>query len=96
MSPLSPLSRVDVLTVDDTPANLRSLEALMADLGANIIPASSGDEALRLLLERDFALILLDVQMPGMDGYETASIIRARPSGRVGEAPLIFAILLSC
>ncbi|HYO58022.1 response regulator, partial [Archangium sp.] len=88
MSPLSPLSRVDVLTVDDTPANLRSLEALMADLGANIIPASSGDEALRLLLERDFALILLDVQMPGMDGYETASIIRMRE--RTRHIPIIF------
>ncbi|HEX8825520.1 MAG TPA: response regulator [Archangium sp.] len=88
MSPLSVPSRVDVLAVDDTPANLRSLEVLMADLGANMIPASSGDEALRLLLDRDFALILLDVQMPGMDGYETASLIRMRE--RTRQIPIIF------
>ncbi|WP_146209915.1 response regulator [Vitiosangium sp. GDMCC 1.1324] len=86
-SPPAP-PRVDVLAVDDTPANLRSLEVLMADLGANIVPASSGDEALRLLLERDFALILLDVQMPGMDGYETASLIRMRE--RTRHIPIIF------
>jgi signal transduction histidine kinase/DNA-binding response OmpR family regulator len=88
MSPQSALSRVDVLAVDDTPANLRSLEVLMEDLGANLISASSGDEALRLLLDRDFALILLDVQMPGMDGYETASLIRMRE--RTRHIPIIF------
>src|SRR5688572_29807671 len=88
MSPPPTLSRVDVLTVDDTPANLRSLEVLMADMGANIVTASSGDEALRLLLDRDFALILLDVQMPGMDGYETASLIRMRE--RTRHIPIIF------
>jgi signal transduction histidine kinase/DNA-binding response OmpR family regulator len=60
----------------------------MEGLGANIVPASSGDEALRLLLEREFALILLDVQMPGMDGYETASIIRMRE--RTRHIPIIF------
>ncbi len=81
-------TRVDVLAVDDTPANLRSLEVLVADLGANIITASSGDEALRLLLEREFALILLDVQMPGMDGYETARLIRMRERTRL--IPIIF------
>ncbi|QRK04470.1 response regulator [Archangium violaceum] len=84
----SALPRVDVLAVDDTPANLRSLEVLMEDLGANVVAASSGDEALRLLLERDFALILLDVQMPGMDGYETASLIRMRE--RTRHIPIIF------
>jgi signal transduction histidine kinase/DNA-binding response OmpR family regulator len=88
MSPPPARSRVDVLTVDDTPANLRSLEVLMADMGANIVTASSGDEALRLLLDRDFALILLDVQMPGMDGYETASLIRMRE--RTRHIPIIF------
>jgi CheY-like chemotaxis protein/putative methionine-R-sulfoxide reductase with GAF domain len=88
MSPIPALPRVDVLAVDDTPANLRSLEVLMADLGANVVPAASGDEALRLLLDRDFALILLDVQMPGMDGYETASLIRMRE--RTRHIPIIF------
>ena len=77
-----------MLAVDDTPANLRSLEVLVADLGANIITAQSGDEALRLLLEREFALILLDVQMPGMDGYETARLIRMRERTRL--IPIIF------
>ena len=88
MSSHPTLPRVDVLTVDDTPANLRALEVLMADMGANIVTASSGDEALRLLLDRDFALILLDVQMPGMDGYETASLIRMRE--RTRHIPIIF------
>ncbi|WP_395820594.1 response regulator [Archangium minus] len=60
----------------------------MEDLGANVVAASSGDEALRLLLERDFALILLDVQMPGMDGYETATLIRMRE--RTRHIPIIF------
>ncbi len=83
-----PSSRVDVLAVDDTPANLRALEVLMSDLGANVVTAASGDEALRLLLERDFALILLDVQMPGMDGYDTASLIRMRE--RTRHIPIIY------
>jgi signal transduction histidine kinase len=74
--------------VDDTPANLRALEVLMTDLGANVITAASGDEALRLLLEREFALILLDVQMPGMDGYDTASLIRMRE--RTRHIPIIY------
>ncbi|MFY0579696.1 response regulator [Cystobacter fuscus] len=87
-SPSSTLSRVDVLAVDDTPANLRALEVLMADLGANVVTAASGDEALRLLLEREFALILLDVQMPGMDGYDTASLIRMRE--RTRHIPIIY------
>ncbi|OJH40617.1 hypothetical protein BON30_06585 [Cystobacter ferrugineus] len=77
-----------MLAVDDTPANLRALEVLMADLGANVITAASGDEALRLLLEREFALILLDVQMPGMDGYDTASLIRMRE--RTRHIPIIY------
>ncbi|ATB27500.1 response regulator [Melittangium boletus] len=86
-SPTTP-ARVEVLAVDDTPANLRALEGLISDLGANVVCASSGDEALRLLLERDFALILLDVQMPGMDGYETAALIRMRE--RTRHVPIIY------
>ena len=60
----------------------------MADLGAEVVCASSGDEALRLLLERDFALILLDVQMPGLDGYDTAALIRMRE--RTRHVPIIY------
>ena len=79
---------VNVLLVDDTPANLLALEATIA--GPNIAPvhAISGEEALRHLLQRDFALILLDVQMPGMDGFELAALIRARPNSQ--HTPIIF------
>jgi signal transduction histidine kinase len=86
--PPSPLPPVDVLAVDDTPANLRSLEVLLEDLGVNMVTASSGSEALRHLLEREFALILLDVQMPGIDGLETARLVRARE--RTRHIPIIF------
>jgi signal transduction histidine kinase/DNA-binding response OmpR family regulator len=77
-----------VLAVDDNPHNLRSLEAVLGELGANLVTAESGDEALLRVLERDFAVILLDIQMPGLDGFETARLIRARPKSRY--TPIIF------
>ena len=80
--------RVDVLAVDDNPNNLLSLEAVLADLGANLVKAHSGDEALLRVLERDFALVLLDIHMPGLDGFETARIIRSRE--RCKHLPVIF------
>jgi signal transduction histidine kinase len=80
--------RVKVLLVDDQPANLLSLEAMLGGLGQELIRAASGPEALRRLLDDDFALILLDVQMPGMDGLETAELIRGRP--RSQRTPMIF------
>jgi CheY-like chemotaxis protein len=66
-----------ILAVDDNASNLAALEGILADLGQPIVCARSGDEALRYLLKEDFAVILLDVVMPGMDGYETAAMIRA-------------------
>src|ERR1044072_4037828 len=78
----------DILVVDDDPGNLAAIEVALGELGRNLVKARSGAEALRHLLARDFALILLDVNMPGMDGFETARIIRERPRSR--HVPIIF------
>lgn len=77
-----------VLIVDDQPANLLALEALLGDLDVHLVRAQSGSEALRRVLADDFALILLDVQMEDMDGFETAQLIRSRP--RTRHTPIIF------
>jgi signal transduction histidine kinase len=77
-----------ILIVDDSATNLVAYEAALAPLGRQLILASSGDEALAKLLEQDYALILLDVSMPGMNGLETARLIRGRP--RTSTTPLIF------
>jgi PAS domain S-box-containing protein len=76
------------LLVDDDPANLLALEALLDGLGLNLVPARSGREALARLGEQPFALVLLDVVMPDLDGLETARHIRARE--RNGHTPIIF------
>jgi PAS domain S-box-containing protein len=83
-----PRSRVKILLVDDTPENLVSLEAALDSLGEELVLANSGTEALRQLLEHDFAAILLDVKMPDMDGFETAELIRNRPRSR--QTPILF------
>lgn len=77
-----------ILVVDDTPANLVAAEAALGALDRQIVLAASGREALGHLLEQEFALVLLDVQMPEMDGYETARWIRARE--RTQHLPIIF------
>ena len=74
--------------MDDVPANLTSLEVILAGLGCSVHAASSGDQALRLLLRERFAVMLLDVQMPGMDGYEVARHARMHSATR--ELPIIF------
>ncbi len=81
-------NRVNILLVDDQPANLLALEAILEPLHQNLVRASSGDEALRRLLETDFAVILLDVQMRGLNGFETAQLIRSRERSR--HTPIIF------
>ncbi|HLY09267.1 MAG TPA: ATP-binding protein [Planctomycetota bacterium] len=83
------LSRLaPILLVDDREENLVALEAMLKDLGHDLVRASSGQEALRLLFHRDFAVILLDVRMPDMDGFETAENIRKRQRSR--HTPIIF------
>jgi len=79
---------VNILLVDDRPENLLALETILGDPEYNLVKASSGREALRHLLHQDFAVILLDVQMPEMDGFETAELIRQRP--RSEHTPIIF------
>ena len=83
-----PEQRMKILLVDDTPDNLVSLEAALYGLGEELVMANSGKEALRHLLNEDFAAILLDVRMPEMDGFETAELIRSRPRSR--HTPIIF------
>ena len=79
---------MNILVVDDKPANLLALRKILAKPGLNIVEATSGNDALALLLEHDFALILLDVQMPDMDGFETAEIIRGNEETK--NIPIIF------
>ena len=69
-------AKVKILIVDDKPDKLLSLEVVLEDLQQNIVRAYSGREALRALLNQEFAVILLDVNMPGMDGYDTMRAIR--------------------
>lgn len=79
---------VNILLVDDQLENLVALEAILGGLGANLVKSTSGEEALRCLLQDDFAVILLDVQMPQMDGFEVATLIRHRQRSR--DTPIIF------
>jgi signal transduction histidine kinase len=77
-----------ILLVDDEPKSLFALQELLSTLGQNLMIAQSGEEALRLALKNDFAVILLDVRMPGIDGFETARLIRSRERSRL--TPVIF------
>lgn len=79
---------IPVLIVDDLPQNIMALEAVISDIGVEIVTALSGNDALRQSLKHDFALILLDVQMPGMNGFEVARLIRANP--KTSHFPIIF------
>jgi len=85
--------RVNILLVDDQPANLLALESILEEMGQNLVRADSGHRALKELLDRQFAVILLDVQMPELDGFETASLIRQREKSK--DTPIIFLTALS-
>ena len=89
-TPVEP--KVDILLVDDDPTKRFALKAVLAPLGQNVVEAASGPDALRQLLKQDFAVILLDVRMPGMDGFETAQLIRQRPRSEL--TPIIFVTAL--
>jgi len=80
--------KIKILIVDDEPSNILAMEAILECLGQELVRAASGAEALRQMLGNDFAVILLDAQMPGMDGFETAELIRQRPRSRF--TPIIF------
>src|SRR4051812_5703575 len=84
---------VAILLVDDRAENLLALEAILEPLGQTLVRAQSGEEALRHLLDREFAVILLDVQMPGLNGFETARMIKARE--RTKHIPIIFLTAIS-
>jgi two-component system, sporulation sensor kinase E len=85
--------KVNILMVDDHPENLLALEAVLTSPNYNLISAHSGKEALKCMLKHDFAVILLDVQMPGLNGFETAKLIKARE--RTKNIPIIFITAIS-
>jgi len=80
--------RANILIVDDRPDKLLVFQAVLEDLHQTIHTASSGDDALRAVLQHDYAVILLDVNMPGLDGLETAALIRRRKKS--AHTPIIF------
>jgi len=85
---MTDIATTPVLLVDDRPENLTALEGLLEDMGLDLFKATSGNEALLLSLKHDFAIVLMDVRMPDMDGYETAELMRANP--RTSRLPIIF------
>ena len=92
-APAAALPPARILLVDDVPTNLLALEAALEPVGALLVKATSGEEALRHLLQEDFALILMDVQMPGLSGLETAQLVRQRE--RTRHVPIMFITALS-
>ena len=85
---MRPSPRVNILMVDDQPAKLLSYEAMLGELGENLMRATSGREALERLLKHDIAVMLMDVSMPGMDGFEVADMVRQHP--RFQQTAIIF------
>jgi two-component system, sensor histidine kinase and response regulator len=88
-----PEATVNILLVDDDPTKRFALKTILAPLGETIVEASSGADALRQLLRQEFAVVLLDVRMPMMDGFETAQLIRQRPRSEL--TPIIFVTALN-
>jgi CheY-like chemotaxis protein len=87
------MEKAKILLVDDREENLLALEAILSGLDQTLVRANSGEEALKALLTDDFAVILLDVQMPGLDGFETAAHIKRRE--RTRDIPIIFLTAIS-
>ncbi|NEY74066.1 diguanylate cyclase [Bacillus mesophilus] len=86
-------SKCNILVVDDLKENITAMEALLEDLDINLLKADSGNEALSIMLEHEIALVLLDVQMPEMDGFEVAEIMKS--SERTKYIPIIFVTAIS-
>ena len=87
-APSSP-DRVNILMVDDSPDKLLAMESVLESLGQNLVKVPSGEEALRILLRQDFALILLDVNMPGMDGIAYVQELRGHAPPHLRDLPVI-------
>src|ERR1051326_7899462 len=85
---MSATEKVNILLVDDRRENLVALESILKSLNENLVKAGSGTEALKYLLRNEVAVILLDVEMPDMDGFQTATLIRER--GKTSPTPIIF------
>ena len=79
---MNPEEKVNILLVDDQPAKLMSYEVILAELGESLLKATSGREALEHLLKSDVAIVLMDIMMPEMDGYQTMQVIREKPAFR--------------
>src|SRR5437588_6099060 len=92
---MKPQEKVNVLLVDDQPAKLLSYEVILRDLGENLVKAASAREALALLLKKDIAVVLIDVCMPELDGFQLAAMIREHPRFRQTAIIFISAIHLS-
>jgi len=91
---MKPKRAVNILLVDDQPGKLRSYEAILADLGENLIKANSGKEALQYLLKNEIAVVLVDVCMPELDGFELASMIRGHPRFQKTAIILVSGVLV--
>lgn len=87
------MDKQKILMVDDKPENLIALEAVLDDGTRELIKANSGNEALKVLLKEEVALVLLDVQMPGMDGFEVAELMHSNP--KIAKVPIIFVTAIS-
>src|SRR5437764_9179748 len=85
---MSAADKINILAVDDLPEKLLVIESILEELGQNVMVARSGSEALKHVLHNDFAVILLDVNMPDMSGFETAALIRKRKKS--AHTPIIF------
>ena len=95
MNPATRIDRVNILMVDDQPAKLLTYESILGELGENLITASSASEALQCLLDNEIAVVLVDVCMPDLDGYELAAMIRQHPRFQKTSIIFVSAILMT-